>query len=396
MTVLSRANGSSITYTAVELASLLTTLEASNNTHTVASGVAFVRIGPLQLLLLDVDALSCRKLFETYAIHYDATNAFNLKFSAANINFNLDGALSAVWYNGLTPVTQLSSIHAATYVVAKATPYIEAHNLVKDQRNFGVEAAEIKTLVGGQGCTLAESLDSIVVNIDPIGVEFQPYGNAALATSPYADHTFHDYSNHALVAVQPLYMSTASLGPGTAGNNFTPDDLRVTHLNVDAYSKGEMDNRLASASFSNYGVSSSTNYSDITVHSSTNVLSFMAPFTFTTVTYNDVSLVGTPMSSVNVSHIGLDTSVIQTMIDASIQTALNSITFDDSFTVDRSVPGALAISAAAPAVTILSQAIEEVDVPTSGSDHWIIGSGLADINVDGLSWTFVIDMWFEN
>ena len=83
-TVLSRANGSSITYTNVELASLLTTLEAGNNISSIASGVAFVRIGPLQSLLMDVDALPCRKLFETYAIHYDATNSFNLKFSLFN------------------------------------------------------------------------------------------------------------------------------------------------------------------------------------------------------------------------------------------------------------------------------------------------------------------------
>ena len=69
-TTLSRSTGSSGTYTHVELANILVGLEAANNTHQVASGVAFIRIGALQLLLLDVDALHNRKLLETYANHY--------------------------------------------------------------------------------------------------------------------------------------------------------------------------------------------------------------------------------------------------------------------------------------------------------------------------------------
>ena len=86
---LSRQSGSA-TYTTQELAALITSLEASNNQHTVASGVAFYRISALRMLILDVDALHNRKLVETYAIHHDSTQPFELKFTSSNIDFALE------------------------------------------------------------------------------------------------------------------------------------------------------------------------------------------------------------------------------------------------------------------------------------------------------------------
>ena len=79
---LSRSSGASATYTNQELAALITSLEASNNQHVVASGVAFYRISALRMLILDVDALHNRKLVETYAITHDSTNPFELKFTS--------------------------------------------------------------------------------------------------------------------------------------------------------------------------------------------------------------------------------------------------------------------------------------------------------------------------
>ena len=75
---LSRANNTSTTYTTVELASLITSLEASNSQHVVANGIAFYRISALRMLILDVDALHNRRLVETYAIQHDATTPHNV------------------------------------------------------------------------------------------------------------------------------------------------------------------------------------------------------------------------------------------------------------------------------------------------------------------------------
>ena len=78
-TILSRANGSAVTYQDSELAAIATGLEASNNQHQIASGIAFIKTGVGRLLILDVDALHNRKLVELYAIHYNGGNSFNLK-----------------------------------------------------------------------------------------------------------------------------------------------------------------------------------------------------------------------------------------------------------------------------------------------------------------------------
>ena len=59
--VLSRVDGSSLTYTDVELATILTQLQAGNNQHLVVSGVAFIRLAAMRLLLLDTNALHNRK-----------------------------------------------------------------------------------------------------------------------------------------------------------------------------------------------------------------------------------------------------------------------------------------------------------------------------------------------
>ena len=54
-TLLSKSNGTTETFQNTDLAAILTSLGASDNTFQEANGVAFVRINPLKLLLLDVD-----------------------------------------------------------------------------------------------------------------------------------------------------------------------------------------------------------------------------------------------------------------------------------------------------------------------------------------------------
>ena len=163
MTVLSRVDGSSLTYTDVELATILTQLQAGNNQHLVVSSVAFIRLAAMRLLLLDTNALHNRKLIETFAIHYDATNAYNLKFTAANIDFDLNSAFDSVGYNTITPVTSLANIFAATFFQADSSAYLAAGQLVSNQGTFGTVPGQLKTLAAGAGMTmhLCRKFDSL-------------------------------------------------------------------------------------------------------------------------------------------------------------------------------------------------------------------------------------------
>ena len=185
---LSRANNTSTTYTTIELASLITSLEASNSQHVVANGIAFYRISALRMLILDVDALHNRRLVETYAIQHDATTPYNVSFTSNNITFNLDDALDAVGHSNLTPVASLSSIFVAVYEVASSSQYLEASNLVKDQGTYALAPAEIKTLVGGTQIELVETSDAVTVSMLPLTINYPlpNYGEAPLPTSTYA------------------------------------------------------------------------------------------------------------------------------------------------------------------------------------------------------------------
>ena len=67
-TVLARSDGSSTTYLNTELSQILVGLEASNNSHVEASGVAFRRLSAGRLLLHDVNSTLGRKLLEMFSV----------------------------------------------------------------------------------------------------------------------------------------------------------------------------------------------------------------------------------------------------------------------------------------------------------------------------------------
>ena len=103
-TVLLRGNDTSVTYQNTGLSSILASLEAVKSQHIEVNGIGFVRIGAGRLLLMDLDTTWCRSLLEVYSITHDLTNNFELKFIAANVDFDLDGALNSAGYVFHTPV----------------------------------------------------------------------------------------------------------------------------------------------------------------------------------------------------------------------------------------------------------------------------------------------------
>ena len=152
-TVLTKSDGSSQTFQNSELLTILNGLEAANNTHTEAAGVAYIRVAPNRLLLLDVTSTLGRRLLEIYNVSYESTNAFGLKWTASNVDYDTQGAVNAAGFG--TTVITLASINAATlYNISGDGVYLAATNLVKSQGSFQNQPAELKALAAGKGCTL--------------------------------------------------------------------------------------------------------------------------------------------------------------------------------------------------------------------------------------------------
>ena len=298
-TVLTKSDGSSQTFQNSELLTILNGLEAANNTHTEASGVAYIRVAPNRLLLLDVTSTLGRRLLEIYNVSYESTNAFGLKWTASNVDYDTQGAVNAAGFG--TTVITLASINAATlYNISGDGVYLAATNLVKSQGSFQNQPAELKALAAGNGCTLDTSTDAVTLNVTPVQINFPPppYGHAPLSTSTFAESTIFTYSNQALVFCSPLFTSTTNLGSVTLDavqrNNFEVTHVILNQSALDAETNVLINNALASYS---------------------------------------------------------TTSQVQAMIDASIQNALDNILFSGNFSVDRSVPLALSISGGNPAAS---------------------------------------------
>ena len=221
---LSRQSGSA-TYTNQELAALITSLEASNNQHTVASGVAFYRISALRMLILDVDALHNRKLVETYAITHDSTNPFELKFTSSNIDMNLDQALNGVGFSNLTPVASLAAINAALYVASATDQYLATSTLVKSQGSFAVAPAELKTLAVGNNMTLTEGADTVTLDATgfaPASLTKQSVLDAIhVGPNLLVDRTTPDQVNISGIVNQQDLFQDILVGPGLTVNRDT-------------------------------------------------------------------------------------------------------------------------------------------------------------------------------
>ena len=112
-TVLTKGDGSSVTFQNSELLTILNGLEAADNTHTEAAGIAYIRVAANRLLILDVTPTLGRRLLEIYTVSHESTNAFGLRWTSSNIDYDTQGAVDAAGFSGTT-VASLASIHAAT------------------------------------------------------------------------------------------------------------------------------------------------------------------------------------------------------------------------------------------------------------------------------------------
>ena len=155
-------DGSVVSFTAAELAQTLTRLTNTNQSYCLGTqDTAHVRVGP-NLLVMDVGWLVGRKLIEGYAISYDSTFPFGLRFTLGQSHYTLNQALAGAGYVGEATPT-LAQVYMGLYAGAALT-YLETGQLVKSQGAFQGEAAELKSLAAGNGITLTEGADAITID----------------------------------------------------------------------------------------------------------------------------------------------------------------------------------------------------------------------------------------
>ena len=152
-------------FTETELISILTNLNGSSNYF--ANGLnelGYIRIASGTLLLVDLNSHINRQLFEIYSFHFSVTNQFNLKLVHNDnaLELNINDALLSVGYSGTIPISTLESVFMKMYTNSNQA-YLLSHDIVKHTGNFGVEPAELKSLVAGSGIVLSNDANNLTI-----------------------------------------------------------------------------------------------------------------------------------------------------------------------------------------------------------------------------------------
>ena len=242
--ILSRANGTSKSFTSAELAGTLVNLELSNNQHFTADDIAFVRLSATRLLLMDTLGLHARRALEQYTFHFDNTMPHDLRLHSGNLEFNLNDGLDAIGFSALTPVAALANVNMALFTSAASEQYLAQTDLVKTQGNLGVAPAELKALAAGNNMVITSDENTVTLESqgDPV-----VYGATSDVDDPLFGlnaGTLNAEHNHALQFVSPLSVVHKNLGAGTVAGVSHPD-VKLTRVTVDVYSKTEADDRFA-------------------------------------------------------------------------------------------------------------------------------------------------------
>ena len=227
-----------------------------------------------------------------YAITFDQTNVFNLKFTASNVDNNIDQAMSGIGYSNMIPITTLVQINAVIFTTDSVSNYIQASQLVIDEGTFATSPAQLKSIVAGTGMEVVSSTNEVTLNALASG---SSYGTSLdTGSGPVVDLT---WSTTKLIFSAEDFQATPDISQDTTFLSLKPP----MHVGLTG------------------------NAQDISVL-------HLEPTMFEFATANQVAL------------LSLKQSYIDALIDAKIQAELNNITFSSDFMVDRSVTGALSIS----------------------------------------------------
>jgi hypothetical protein len=112
--------GLTTSFTNNDLDLILTELTAPNSSY--ASGqnqIMFIMLGAGYLLIVDLNTVFNRRLFELYSFSNSNLYPFQLKLTSNNNNAttaSINEALVSVGYAGTTPISSLSNVYMQLYI----------------------------------------------------------------------------------------------------------------------------------------------------------------------------------------------------------------------------------------------------------------------------------------
>ena len=90
------------------------------------NSLAYIRLNIGNLLLLDLNDNTNRKLIELFSFTYEIANPFSLKLihNDSALEYNIDDALVSVGYAGTIPIVSLESRFMKLYTTGAGNDYI--------------------------------------------------------------------------------------------------------------------------------------------------------------------------------------------------------------------------------------------------------------------------------
>ena len=170
-----------------------------------------------------------------YAITFDQTNIFNLKFTASNIDNNIDSAMSGIGYSNMIPITSLVQINAVIFTTDSVSNYVSAGQLVIDEGIFATSPAQLKSIVAGTGMEVVSSTNEVTLNALATGTS---YGTSLdTGSGPVVDLTWSTtkliFSAEDFQATPDISQDTTFLSlkpPMHVGITGNAQDISVLHL----------------------------------------------------------------------------------------------------------------------------------------------------------------------
>ena len=113
-------------FTQTELDQMLLTLNAYNQYYQSGNDdLVFIRVSMSELLIIDLDFLFNKRLFENYSFQSSVENVFGLRLIGINnvtaSELSVNDALLTIGYGGPLPISSLESIFMTIYVKTSAT-----------------------------------------------------------------------------------------------------------------------------------------------------------------------------------------------------------------------------------------------------------------------------------
>jgi hypothetical protein len=212
MPFLTKASGTTVSFTEAELAQITVQLAAAGQARcSGAQGITHVLVGTSGLLSVDSEWVIGRRLLELHTLEALPANPFGLVFSHGAAQRTLHEALLASGFLGSAPATLADVYMLQTN--AEARVYLAEGQLVAEQGVFDTQPAVLKTLVAGANVTLVEDEASVTISSSGTVQTVQPplalaNGDLTIDLAAYATVAELAEKQNALAVEEPLNLTS--------------------------------------------------------------------------------------------------------------------------------------------------------------------------------------------